>query len=106
MPSLQLLGTALKIAGSHIAVGIDNQQPRTPIEQCIRAMFEVIDVHSHNHWHPARPRENSDMAAGASAAQHQPAVTPIGGQKDRRRHIVGRDDNSGRHDLISFTCQV
>ena len=46
------------------------------------------------------------MAAGASPAQYQPAVTPIGGQKHRRRHVVGRDDNSRRHDLISFTRQM
>ena len=66
----------------------------------------MIDVYSHNHRHAARPGENGDMAAGASPAQYQPAVTPIGGQKHRRRHVVGRDDNSCRHDLIGFTCQM
>ena len=103
LPSLRLFGTALTIARSHIGVGIDDEKPGVPIEQCVRAIFELIDLYSHNHWYAARPRENSDMAAGASAAQYQPAVTPIGGQKRGRRHIVGRDDNSGRHGLIGLT---
>ena len=94
LPNLRLLGAALTIDGSHIGVGVDNEKPSIRIEKCVRTLLEMIDVHSHNHRHAARSGENCDMAAGGSPAQHHAAVTPIGGQKRRRRHIVGRDDNS------------
>src|SRR6266849_5599217 len=51
-------------------------------------MLEMIKVYPHNHRYTARPGENGDVAAGTPPAQYQAAVTPIGGQKGRRRHII------------------
>ena len=106
LPQLRLFVTTLTINSSRIAVGIDNEKSRVAVEQGIATVFEMIDVYPHDHRHAARSRENGDMAARASAAQYQAAVTPIIGQKHGRRHIVGRDDDAGRHGLIGFTRQM
>ncbi|HTE97581.1 MAG TPA: hypothetical protein VK621_02935, partial [Bradyrhizobium sp.] len=106
LASFRLLGTTLIKTGSHIGVGIDNQKPRIRVEQRVGAIFEMIDVYAHNHGYAARPRQNGDVAARASPPQYQPAILPIGGQEGRRRHIVSREDNAWRHDLIRFTGQM
>ncbi len=82
------------------------RSPASPSSSASAAIFEMIDVHAHDHRHAARPRENGDMARGTASAQYQAAVAPIGGEKHRRRHVVGRDDDARRHGLIGFTGQM
>ena len=85
---------------------MDNQKPRVRIEQSVAAVFQIIDVDPDDHRHAARPREDGNMTAGASPAQHHATIAPIGGQEDGRRHVVGREDNAGWHDLVRFACQM
>ena len=44
-------GTPPTIGRSHIRVGIENEKPGVSIEHGVLAVFEMIDVHSHNHRH-------------------------------------------------------
>jgi hypothetical protein len=105
-PKFGLFGAPPAVGRADIGIGFDNEQPRVAVEHRIRAIPEQVDVDTHDHRHAPRPRENRNMARGTSAPQHQPAVAPVGRQEHRRRHVVGRDDDAGRHDLLGFARQV
>src|ERR1700735_2742291 len=53
LPQPRLFVTTPTIDSSRIAVGIDNEESRVTVQQGVAAVFEMIDVYTHNHGHAA-----------------------------------------------------